>query len=73
MRRTRLLLTVLIVGALGVATLITTPLITRSYADSQGSVALTGQVTSVEEGAMEGVLVSGKKTVSSIRCRASRI
>jgi len=67
MRRTRLLLTVMIVvGALGAATLITTPLITRSYADSQGSVALTGQVASAEEGAMEGVLVSAKKTGSTI-------
>lgn len=66
MRRIHLLLTVLIVGALGAATLITTPLITRSYADSQGSAALTGQVMSVEEGAMEGVLVSAKKTGSTI-------
>ena len=67
MRRIHLLLlTVLVAGALGVATLITTPLITKSYADSQGSVALTGQVTSVEEGAMEGVLVSAKKSGSTI-------
>ena len=67
MRRIHLLLlTVLIVGALGAATLMTTPFITRSYADSQGSVALTGQVTSAEEGAMEGVLVSTKKSGSTI-------
>ena len=32
----------------------------------QGSVALTGQVTSAEEGPMEGVLVSAKKTGSTI-------
>src|ERR1700747_366997 len=67
MRRTHLLLlTVLIVGSLSVATLITTSLIPRSYADSQGSVALTGQVASAEEGAMEGVLVSAKKSGSTI-------
>ena len=66
MRRTHLLLlTVLIVGALGAATLMTTPFITRSYADSQGSVALTGH-TSAEEGGMEGVLVSAKKSGSTI-------
>ena len=35
-------------------------------ADSLASVALTGQVTSVEEGRMEGVLVSAKKTGSTI-------
>ncbi len=61
MRRTHLLLMILIVGALGAAALMK-----RSYADSQGSVALTGQVTSAEEGAMEGVLVSAKKTGSTI-------
>jgi len=31
------------------------------------AVALTGQVTSAEEGAMEGVLVSAKKSGSTIR------
>ena len=69
MRRIHLLLVllaVLIVGVLGAATLITTPWFTKSYADSQGSAALTGQVTSAEEGAMEGVLVSAKKTGSTI-------
>ena len=69
MRRIHLLLVllaVLIVGVLGAATLITTPLFTKSYADSRGSAALTGQVTSAEEGAMEGVLVSAKKTGSTI-------
>jgi len=61
MRRSRLLLTILIVGALGAAVLIK-----RSSAAALGSVALTGQVTSAEEGAMEGVLVSAKKTGSTI-------
>jgi virginiamycin B lyase len=61
MRTTRLLLMVVIVGVLGAAMLIK-----RSYADTQSSVALTGQVTSAEEGAMEGVLISAKKTGSTI-------
>ena len=61
MRRTRLLLTILIVGALGAVVLIK-----RSSAAALGSVALTGQLTSAEEGAMEGVLVSAKKTGSTI-------
>jgi virginiamycin B lyase len=61
MRRTRLLLSILIVGALGAAALIK-----RSSAETLGSAALTGQVTSAEEGAMEGVLVSAKKTGSTI-------
>jgi len=61
MRGKRLLLTILIVGALGAAVLIK-----RSSAAALGSVALTGQVTSVEEGAMEGVLISAKKTGSTI-------
>jgi virginiamycin B lyase len=61
MRRTRLLLTILIVGALGAVVLIK-----RSSAAALGSVALTGQVTSADEGAMEGVLVSAKKTGSTI-------
>src|SRR4029077_20770440 len=38
----------------------------RSHADGKASLALTGQVTSAEEGAMEGVLVSAKKTASTI-------
>jgi virginiamycin B lyase len=61
MRRTRLLLTILIVGALSAAVLIK-----KGSADALGSVALTGQVTSAEEGAMEGVLVSAKKSGSTI-------
>jgi virginiamycin B lyase len=61
MRRTRLLLTILIVGTLGAAVLIK-----RSSAETLGLAALTGQVTSAEEGAMEGVLVSAKKTGSTI-------
>ena len=36
------------------------------WAQTQDSVALTGQVTSAEEGAMEGVLVSAKKAGSTI-------
>src|SRR6266568_1294124 len=35
-------------------------------AQGQGTVALTGQVSSVEEGAMEGVVVSAKKDGSTI-------
>src|SRR5438067_13733349 len=35
-------------------------------AESSGPVALTGQVTSAEEGRMEGVLVSAKKAGSTI-------
>lgn len=61
MRGKRLLLTILIVGALGAAVLIK-----KSSADTLGSIALTGQVTSSEEGAMEGVLVSAKKSGSTI-------
>jgi streptogramin lyase len=61
MRGKRLLLTILIVGALGAAVLIK-----KSSAAAPGSVSLTGQVTSVEEGAMEGVLVSAKKSGSTI-------
>ncbi len=37
-----------------------------SRANAQSPVALTGQVTSAEEGAMEGVLVSAKKAGSTI-------
>ena len=36
------------------------------HADSKASVALAGQVTSAEEGAMEGVLVSARKAGSTI-------
>ena len=38
-----------------------------SPADTQGAAALTGQVSSAEEGPMEGVLVSAKKTGATIR------
>ena len=38
----------------------------RSYADTPSSAALTGVVSSAEEGPMEGVLVSAKKTGSTI-------
>jgi streptogramin lyase len=41
-------------------------LIKETDADTQVAVALTGQVTSAEEGPMEGVLVSAKKTGSTI-------
>lgn len=61
MRRTRLLLAIVIIGALSAAVLIK-----RSSADALASVALTGQVTSVEEGTMEGVLVSAKKVGATI-------
>ena len=36
------------------------------HAQARDSVALTGQVTSAEEGAMEGVLVSARKTGSTV-------
>ena len=61
MRRTRLLLAVVIVGALSAVLLVK-----RSSAKPLSSIALAGQVTSPEEGAMEGVLVSAKKTGSTI-------
>jgi len=62
MRGTLLLfLTVAIVSVLGTAVLMK-----RAYAAGKDSVALTGQVTSTEEGAMEGVLVSAKKIGSII-------
>lgn len=62
MRGTSLLFVmVAIAGVLGTA-----GLMSRAYADRKDSVALTGQVTSAEEGAMEGVLVSAKKAGSSI-------
>ncbi len=60
-RGTRILVMVAIVGVLGAAVLIN-----GSYADTQSSAALAGQVTSAEEGAMEGVLVSAKKAGSTI-------
>src|SRR5215471_9481196 len=39
---------------------------TSTYAQSTGSLALQGTVSSSQEGAMEGVLVSAKKTGSTI-------
>src|SRR6202035_4714272 len=38
----------------------------QAGAQAQGAAALTGQVTSAEEGAMEGVLVSAKKDGGTI-------
>src|SRR3989475_12650350 len=38
----------------------------RGAAQGQGTVALTGQVSSAEEGAMEGVVVSAKRDGSTI-------
>ena len=38
-----------------------------SPADTQGAAALAGQVTSAEEGPMEGVLVTARKDGSTIR------
>lgn len=61
MRGARLLLMIAILGVLGAALLIK-----KSYAEGQTSVVLTGQVTSAEEGAMQGVLVSARKTGSTI-------
>jgi virginiamycin B lyase len=62
MRSTRLLLLIVgVAGALGTA-----GLMRRTHGESKGAVALNGQVTSAEEGAMEGVLVSVKKAGSTI-------
>src|SRR5689334_9592592 len=62
MRGTRLLfLTVAMASVIGTAALMK-----RVYGDSKASVALTGRVSSVEEGAMEGVLVSAKKSGSTM-------
>src|SRR5262245_45460872 len=64
MRTTDLLsLTVASLAVLGVALLQISP--APGLAQTSGSVALSGQVTSVEEGAMEGVLVSAKKVGST--------
>ncbi len=63
MRATGLLLTIVAT----VAALLFHPPISRSdVAKSEVSDSLTGQVTSTEEGAMEGVLVSAKKVDSTI-------
>ncbi len=59
--RTRLFLIALIFG-----TLSSSIVIRRTHAATQSPVALTGRVSSAEEGAMEGVLVSAKKTGSTI-------
>ena len=61
MRSIRLLLMMAMVGVVGAGVLIK-----ETDADTQVAVALTGQVTSAEEGPMEGVLVSAKKTGSTI-------
>ncbi len=52
--------------ALLVAAIVTAALLHQSPARAQTSAALTGQVTSQQEGAMEGVLVSAKKEGSTI-------
>ncbi len=59
--RTRLFLIALIF-----ATMSSAIMIRRTHAATQSPVALTGLVSSAEEGAMEGVLVSAKKTGSTI-------
>src|ERR1700747_87310 len=51
-------------GALAAILLQTVP--TRLHADAQTTAALSGQVTSAEEGPMEGVVVSAKKDGSTI-------
>src|SRR6267143_6604136 len=61
--RSRLLLFVSIVCAHG---LLSAARILPLQAQPVDAVALTGQVTSVEEGPMEGVLVSAKKSGSPI-------
>ncbi len=55
----------LIVGGALVAILLLTAS-ARLHADSQTASALSGQVTSAEEGPMEGVVVSAKKDGSTI-------
>jgi virginiamycin B lyase len=59
--RTRLFLLAFIVGFLFIAILIR-----ASHAATRSPIALNGRVTSLEEGGMEGVLVSVKKTGSTI-------
>ncbi len=62
--RTRLFF-VIIAVVCGVA-LLTQPGFAQSGARTASPAALTGQVTSAEEGPMEGVLVTAKKTNSTI-------
>lgn len=61
MRTARFLLLILILGSISLAVLMR-----RASADNQTPLALTGKVTSAEEGTMEGVLVSAKKAGSTI-------
>lgn len=61
MRTARFLLLILILGSISFAALISS-----TSADNQTPLALTGKVTSAEEGAMEGVLVSAKRAGSTI-------
>jgi hypothetical protein len=63
MRALRVLLTIVAT----VAVLLFHPATSRSdVAKSEASESLTGQVTSAEEGAMEGVLISAKKQESGL-------
>src|ERR1700738_2683442 len=55
----------LIAGGVLAAILLQTPS-TRVHAEAQTTAALSGQVTSAEEGPMEGVVVSAKKDGSTI-------
>ncbi|HEX9465117.1 MAG TPA: carboxypeptidase-like regulatory domain-containing protein, partial [Alphaproteobacteria bacterium] len=60
MRRLRTAMAVLGLAVLLLASFAATPV------PAQGQAALTGQVTSAEEGPMEGVVVSAKKAGSTI-------
>src|SRR5258708_9250575 len=60
MRRSRTAMAVLGLAVLLLASFAATPV------PAQGQAALTGQVTSAEEGPMEGVVVSAKKAGSTI-------
>ena len=61
--RTRLLL---LIPVACIAVVLFQPAPSSLHAQTQSGAALTGQVTSAEEGPMEGVLVSAKKTDSTI-------
>jgi hypothetical protein len=62
MRRRNL---VLIIAA-GLAVVLSVTRFNSLRAETTGAAALTGQVTSADEGSMEGVLVTAKKTGSTI-------
>src|SRR3984957_6389341 len=73
MRTSRFLLAI-IAGGVFLATQTSLALegFAQTAAMNQGAVALSGQVTSTEEGPMEGVLVSAKKKDSTITITVAR-